>query len=308
MPTPVGIGIVQLSQVNIDSDLTIPAAYKLITNIVQPHTGAALYLRGGTASPGLFVSSVGPKVFIEDILHVGTIQERITGSKTLFPTGIKTDSLDDNGAAEISILEDIALSAGKYVKAPSAQIDAITDQAGTGAVDFSQGILTDDISEYTGAHGIDFNSSVSLAALVTALTQLYRTAADSDNVQKTDATEVTIAEPPVGHTFLKGTITIPSLYLGATNEVRLKVTAKKTNAGGVVAIRAYVNGVDQGAWSNITNSYTEYSTNLSGLSAGDVLTIYCYSSVAGGGDVSAKDLKACCDDTIANVLGAYTWP
>lgn len=307
MPSMVGQALPRVSQLVVDADLIMPTGYIIKTEAVQELAGRTVSFRSSSGTNILTVDGTGVRIRSAIPLYVDSIYERTAGSIVTFVNGLKTNSINDGGGGLINILQSCQLAATKYLAAPTLMGDVIEDQAGTGAAPFPLGIETDDINEYTASHGIDINDPVTLDALVTKLTQMYRTGAPSNTQRDIDATEVTIAEPPVGHTILKGSITIPDNYTGSANGIRLKVTAKKTNAGGIVALRAYINAVDQGAWSNITNSYAEYSTDLSGVAPGDVLTVYCYSSVAGGGNVSAKDLKACCDDTIAHVMGSLTW-
>lgn len=303
----VGQALPRVSQLVVDSDLVIPPAYKLVVKDIWGDPASALYLRDQVGATTLVLLDHLCYVVPGSSIFVDYIQEQTPGGRVKFPQGIKTDTIDDYGGAAISVLEDVEVAATKYLKAPLGRIDALYDQSGAAAASFPAGLNTDAINEYTSAHGIDLNDPVTLDALVTKLTQMYRTGTPSNIQRYIDATEVTIPEPPMGHTFLKGSITIPDNYTGSANGIRLKVKAKKTNSGGIVALRAYINAVDQGPWNNIINAYAEYSIDLSGVAPGDVITVYCYSSQAGGGNVSAKDLKACCDDTIAHVMGSLTW-
>jgi hypothetical protein len=87
----------------------------------------------------------------------------------------------------------------------------------------------------------------------------------------------------------------------------VKWQGKTQNAGGLPKQKVYVNGAAVGVDKAITNSYAALSDDISGVSAGDVITIYTYDVGGTTGNHYAKELRVCCDDTISNPLGALTW-
>lgn len=308
MPAMVGQALPRVSQLVVDEDLTIPAAYKLVTKRIQANGGQWLSLYDESGKQRMYVTAEGVKIQSDSILYVDTITRKTTSGAVAFSNGLKTDTIDDNGGGLINILESCQLAATKYLAAPTLLGDIIEDQAGTGAAPFPLGIETDDINEYTASHGIDINDPVLLDALITKLTQMYLTAGASDTLRKSSDSEAIIANPGAVWTLVKGSFTIPDNYVGSGNAIRIKWAGKTQNAGGLPKQAVFVNGVNVGGDRSITNAYANLSVDISGVSAGDVIAIYSYDLSGVTGQHYAKEFRVCCDDTVADVMGTLTWP
>lgn len=304
----VGQALPRVSQLVVDADLSIPAAYSIYTTNLKALTGHNLSIYSGDNNRCALFANAGNYTIFYGYLNVDVITEKSPGNKVKILSGLKTDSIDDNGAGLINILESCQLAATKYLAAPTLRGDVIEDQAGTGAAPFPLGIETDDINEYTASHGIDINDPVLLDALITKLTQMYLTAGASDTVRKSSDSEAIIANPGAVWTLVKGSFTIPDNYVGSGNAIRIKWAGKTQNAGGSPKQAVFVNGVKVGVDKSITNAYANLSVDISGVSAGDVIAIYSYDLSGVTGQHYAKEFRVCCDDTVADVMGTLTWP
>jgi len=241
-------------------------------------------------------------------LYTNTIREFTPGNSTTFPTGIKTDSIDDNGGGLINILESCQLAATKYLAAPTLRGDIIEDQAGTGAAPFPLGIETDDINEYTASHGINLNDPVAMAALTSLLTLRYRWATAGDTQRWASDAEVSIANPGAAETVIKTGPTVPDWYAGSSNVFRITFDGKSTNFTPDGRMYITVNGVEVGTRLSLSNSgYTTHSQDIGSLSAGDVIRVVCINPVGTGGKLWCRNFRVKSTDTVAIPMTTETW-
>ena len=308
MPVMVGQAQPRVSQLVVDANLTIPTAYRIIAENIQPPAGAHLYLNTAAGVHSLRIYEDFPAVKSFGPLYIDAIQEGSTGARTAFGTGIKTDVIDDNGGGLINILESCQLAATKYLAAPTLLADMYGDQAGTGAAPFPLGIQTDDIGEYTASHGIDLNDPVALAALTTLLTQRYRTATAGDTQRWASDAEVSIANPGAVETVIKTGPTVPDWYSGSSNVFRITFDGRATNPSPDDQMYLTVNGVEVGARCNLANiGYTTWSQDIGSLSAGDVIRVVCINPAGTGGKLYCRNFRVKSTDTVAIPMTTETW-
>ena len=128
----------RVSQLLVDADLNLTSSYKLIAKGIQPPPGSVMRFYTGA---GVSRGEYGDSTFSfsgSTGIRVKAVNEYVAGDSVSFPNGLKTDSINDNGAGVIDILESVALATGK-----SASVDSL---------------LTDGISERTESANISLNS------------------------------------------------------------------------------------------------------------------------------------------------------
>lgn len=304
----VGQALPRVSQLVVDTDLTIPTGYKIYTGSIQAPTGATLYLRDNEGTPRFWLVTGAVYIPTATPLHVDVIKEYNASNRVRFPHGILTDVIDDYSGGLINILESCQLAATKYLAAPTLLGDVIKDQAGTGAAPFPLGIETDDINEYTASHGIDLNDPVALAALTTLLTQRYRTATASDTQRWASDAEVSIANPGAVETVIKTGPTVPDWYSGSSNEFRITFDGKATNVSPDDEMYLTVNGVEVGARLSLSHlGYTTWSQDIGSLAAGDVIRVVCINPAGTGGNLYCRNFRVKSTDTVAVPMTTETW-
>lgn len=307
MPSMIGMGLPRVSELVVDADLTIPAAYKIITRTVQAFAGGVLALYGPSGSTTAQIADNYIRIVPTRYLEVDTIYDSSALNRVAFPDGIKTDTIDDNGGANISVLEDILLDSAKSLFSVYGNISVLSNKTGTGAVRFSSGIETNHIAEYTAAHGIVFDDTVLMTTLTTMLSQMFRTATVSDTLRKSLDTETYLANGGDGFVKISSDITIPVNYVGSGNDFRIKFDGYDTGSGGLPKMAVFVNGVQVGVAHSTGGAYVTYNDDINNLKAGDTIAIYCNPNGMVGGRFYLRNFRLYCDDTVSNVLGSYTW-
>lgn len=308
MPALVGMGLPRVSELVIDADLIIPAAYKILTKKIQCLPGTTLFIHDESGGASLYVSNIGLAIEPARGLFTNHINERTTSNRVEFPNGIKTDTIDDNDGGLINILESTQLAATKYLATPSLMGDNILDQAGTGKPSFSQGLKADHIAEYTASHGIVFDDTVTIDSLVTLLTQRYRTAAAGATSRYASAAEVFISNPGATPAQIKSSVTIPAWYSGATNTFSITFDGKSSAVSAGDEMYLTVNDVEVGT--RLPLSHTGYSTraqNIGTLKAGDVIKIMAVDTVGTGGNLYCRNYAITSTDTVSLPVSTETW-
>lgn len=308
MPAMVGMGLPRVSELVVDANLTIPAAYKIITRYIQALPASALVFNNNAGTSIAYFADDALTFNSGKRLITDTISESSVGSRVSFPSGLKTDTIDDNGGGLINILESAQLAATKYLAAPSLMSDNILDQAGTGKPSFSQGLKADHIAEYTAAHGIVFDDTVTLDSLITLLTQRYRTAAAGATSRYASAAEVFISNPGATPTQIKSSVTIPAWYSGATNTFSITFDGKSSAVSAGDEMYLTVNDVEVGTRLSLSNAgYSTHAQNIGTLEAGDVIKIMAVDTVGTGGNLYCRNYAITSTDTVSLPVTTETW-
>jgi len=293
----------RVSQLLVDADLTIPDTYKLITRGIQAPPGSYLYFytSAGTElayyghSSWLFSGSGG--------IRTNTITERYAGDSVKFPNGLKTDSIDDNGAGVIDILESVALAAGKSASIDSLLTDGISERTGSAGVSVLDVLEVDHIAEQTASAGITFDDDLNIDTEFEAkVTQRYRSASAGNTLRYGDATEVFYNTPGASPGQILKQVTIPDVYLDASCTFRISFTAKKTSVGAAYA-SVWINGIVRApSVLTLTTDYQVKSTDIGSLTGGDVITVHVYG--VGAQDMYIKDFTVKSTDSVYTPLAA----
>ena len=309
MPSFVGAGIPRLSEMTIDTNLTIPWGKKIICSTYQALSGHTTDFNNQTGVKLFEIGDDSIQVTAPTPLYVDTIREKTGSNRVVFPHGIKTDTIDDNGGADIDILEHVAMASGKKVYADSSSISLIRNRAETGAVQFSTGIQVDNIAEYTGAHGIVFDNEALMSAVEALLTQRYRTAAAGATARYTSAAEATIPNPGATPTQIKSTVTVPVWYAGASNTLRISFEGKAQNVSANDEMYITINDVEVGTRLALSNAgYATKSQDFGSISAGDTIKIMVVNPAGTGGTMYCKNFVISSTDTVNLPMTTETWP
>lgn len=309
MPSFIGMGLPRTSELVVDSDITIPAAYKIYARSIQALTGGNLGLYDNTGSIQSDIRVLGVILNGTGVIYANVIREYTTGSRVIFPHGLKTDTIDDNGGGLVNILESVSLPATKYLASPSLMGDNILDYAGTGKPGFSQGLKADHIAENTGAHGIVFDNEALMSALEALLTQRYRTAAAGATARYTSAAEATIPNPGATPTQIKSTVTVPAWYAGAANTLRIAFEGKAQNVSADDEMYITINDVEVGTRLALSNAgYVSKSQDLGTISAGDTIKIMVVNPAGTGGIMYCRNFVISSTDTVNLPMTTETWP
>lgn len=304
----VGMGLPRVSELVVDADLTIPEAYTIYARAITALSGGNLALCDNLGNNQADARPTGLYLNGPSVLYANFIREKNAGTRVVFPNGIRTDTINDNGAPVITVLEDLELDAGKYIKAASAQVDTITDRAYSGMPSFPYGLKADHIAEYTSAHGIVFDDTVTLDSLITLLTQRYRTAAAGATSRYASADEVFISNPGATPTQIKSSVTIPAWYSGATNTFSITFEGKSSAISAGDEMYLTVNNVEVGTRLSLTDSgYSIKNQNIGTLKAGDVIKIMCVDTVGTGGNLYCRKFEILSTDTVSLPISTETW-
>ena len=297
----------RVSQMLVDSDLSIPSPYKIYAARLQGFTGAALLLYGGNGGSCGYISD-NAKLVLTGHLQTDGIRERTVGNKIAFPNGLKTDVIDDNGAGTIDILESVALATGKSASVDSLLTDGISERTGSANISLNSKLLVDNIGEKTASHGIVFDDDIQAQEDFEAmLTQDYLSADDGTVVRWTSASEETAVNPGLSPGVVIKTVTVPAEYADPNCSFRVLYSHKTTSAiqG---RCRVAINGIPVGAGIISDTTYEDSSEVVTGVTAGDTIDIMSWSE--SGSDLTAyvKDFIVKSADSIYHPVGASpTW-
>lgn len=308
MPAMVGMGLPRVSELVVDADINIPVAYKLITAKIQAQVGGPLgfYTNGGW--PKAYVGTDGLVVDGGATLFTDHVSEVTASHRTVFNHGIKTDTIDDNGAAEIGILENICARPTKYVRASKASFNAFYYEDGASAAPFPAGIKVDHIAEYTSAHGIVFDDTVTLDSLITLLTQRWRTAAAGATSRYASDAEVFIANPGATPTQIKSSVAVPDWYAGATNTFTITFDGHSSAVSSGDEMYITVNDVEVGTRLPLSSpGYSTKNQDIGMLETGDVIKIMCVDTVGTGGNLYCRNFRISSTDTVSLPITTETW-
>ena len=293
----------RVSQLLVDADLDLTSAYKLIAKGIQPPPGStmAFYEEAGSVRGGY--SNTSWTFYGSGGIRTDMIRERTAGSSVTFPDGLKTASIDDNGAGTIDILENIALAAGKSASIDSLLTDGISERTGSAGVSVLDVLEVDHIAEQTASAGITFDDNLNIDTDFEAkVTQRYRSASAGDTLRYGDATEVFYNTPGVSPGEILKQVTIPDVYLDASCTFRISFTAKKTAAGNAYA-SVWINGIERApSVLTLTTGYQVKSTDIGSLTGGDVITVHVYG--VGAQDMYVKDFTVKSTDSVYTPLAA----
>lgn len=308
MPALVGMGLPRVSELVIDADLTIPPAYKMVVKDIWGDPASGLYLRDESGNLCVTLHTHYSYIAPGYPLIVDLIYESTAGSRVNFPNGIRTNTISDSSGGLINVLNHVQLAATKYLAAPSLRGDNILDQAGTGKPSFSQGLKVDHIAEYTASHGIVFDDTVTLASLITLLTQRWRTAAAGTTSRYASAAEVFISNPGATPAQIKASVTIPSWYSGATNTFSITFDGKSSAVSAGDEMYLTVNNVEVGTRLPLSNTgYATHAQNIGTLKAGDVIKIMAVDTVGTGGNLYCRNYAITSTDTVSLPMTSETW-
>jgi len=293
----------RVSQLLVDADLNLPSPYKLLTGGIQAIPGE--YMRFYN-NAGAFIGHYGNAgwwIYTTNGLYVNRILEYSLGNGVKFPNGIKTDSIDDDGAGAIDILESVAFAAGKSASIDSLLTDGISERTGSAGVSVLDVLEVDHIAEQTASAGITFDDDLNIDTDFEAkVTQRYRSASAGDTLRYGDATEVFYNTPGASPGQILKQVTIPDVYLDASCTFRISFTAKKTSVGAAYA-SVWINGIERApSVLTLTTDYQVKSTDIGSLTGGDVITVHVYG--VGAQDMYIKDFTVKSTDSVYTPLAA----
>ena len=298
----------RVSQLLVDADLVIPAAYELCANKIKPSTSAYITAYDTDGISVCSFRAIGIVMETPKTIHLDVVRERTAGHSVTFINGIKTDSIDDNGAGAIDILESVALAAGKSASVDSLLTDGISERTGSANISLNSKVLVDHIGEKTASHDIVFDDDIQAQEDFEAkLTQDYLSAHDGTVVRWTSASEETAVNPGLSPGVVIKTVTVPAEYADPNCSFRVLYSHKTTSAiqG---RCRVAINGIPVGAGIISDTTYTDSSEVVTGVTAGDTIDIMCWSE--SGSDLTAyvKDFVVKSEDSIYHPVGASpTW-
>lgn len=308
MPAMVGMGLPRVSELVVDADLTIPVGYKLITGKVQAPVGQTLNFYSSAAAMIAYVNSAGLSIVDSAALFTDHINEVTASHRVEFPHGVKIDYMEDYSIGYIRFQDIISMAAGIPVNSDQINVNTIVDRPQTGAVNFTRGINTDDINEYTASHGIDLNDPVTLDALVAKLTQRYRTAAAGAVSRYASAAEVFIPNPGATPTQIKSSVTVPDWYAGATNTFTITFDGHSSAVSAGDEMYLTVNDVEVGTRLPLSSpGYSTKNQDIGTLEAGDVIKIMCVDTVGTGGNLYCRNFEILSADTVNLPISTETW-
>ena len=297
----------RVSQLLVDADLTIPLAYKLIAKGIQALPGESLYFYSQSGVPVANYDTASWSFYASAGVYADRIKEYHTGNSVRFPTGLKTDSIDDNGAGVIDILESVAFAAGKSASIDSLLTDGISERTESAGVSVLDVLEVDHIAEQTASAGITFDDDLNIDTDFEAkVTQRYRSASAGDTLRYGDATEVFYNTPGTSPGEILKQVTIPDVYLDTSCTFRISFTAKKTAVGAAYA-SVWINGIEHApSVLTLTTDYQVKSTDIGSLTGSDVITVHVYG--VGAQDMYIKDFTVKSTDSVYTPLAASpTW-
>jgi len=299
----------RVSQLMVDADLEIPLAYSLYVETVRAFPGSSIYFKSSDGGTSLRIRDTGITIPSPRGLLTDSIYPVSAGARVVFPTGIKTDSIDDNGAATIDILESIALAAGKSASVDSLLTDSITERTGSANISLNSKVLVDHIGEKTASHDIVFDDDIDAQEDFEAkLTQEYRSADAGATLRYENVAEETAASPGASPGVVIKTVTIPEEYADPSCTFTVSFTAKRTGTLGAGMYAAvFINGVLSGGTQlTLTESYQVETNDIGSLTAGDTIAIHGYGD--GAYMVYVKDFTIKSSDSAYHpVGGSPTW-
>lgn len=292
----------RVSQLLVDADLVIEDPYTLTTHYLLSPAGQSITLSPSGTVVGV-VNSNGIRMLELKSIKTDKLEEATAGNSIRFPNGLKTDSIDDNGAGAIDILETVAFAAGKSASVDSLLTDGISERTGSAGVSVLDVLEVDHIAEQTASAGITFDDNLNIDTDFEAkVTQRYRSASAGDTLRYGDATEVFYNTPGVSPGEILKQVTIPDVYLDASCTFRISFTAKKTAAGNAYA-SVWINGVERApSVLTLTTGYQVKSTDIGSLTGGDVITVHVYG--VGAQDMYVKDFTVKSTDSVYTPLAA----
>jgi len=292
----------RVSQLLVDADLTIPAAYDIRCNKIRGYD-SELWLSAAT-SASWEIRIVHGGTYINGSCRSQAFQKDGTTNPPHFPYGLKTPSIGGYGSVGIiDILESVALAAGKSVSVDSLLTDGISERTGSAGVSVLDVLEVDHIAEQTASAGITFDDDLNIDTDFEAkVTQRYRSASAGDTLRYGDATEVFYNTPGASPGEILKQVTIPDVYLDASCTFRISFTAKKTSVGAAYA-SVWINGIERApSVLTLTTDYQVKSTDIGSLTGGDVITVHVYG--VGAQDMYIKDFTVKSTDSVYTPLAA----
>ena len=298
----------RVSQLVVDADLMVPNPYTIYAYIIKAFPDSDLLLRNAAGNSSMKLRAGIDSPEFSYGLRVNRILEISTSHSVAFPNGIKVDTIDDNVAGSISILEDIVLNTSKTLTADAILTDGISERTGSANISLNSKLLVDNIGEKTASHGIVFDDDIQAQEDFEAmLTQDYLSADDGTVVRWTSASEETAVNPGLSPGVVIKTVTVPAEYADPNCSFRVLYSHKTTSAiqG---RCRVAINGIPVGAGIISDTTYEDSSEVVTGVTAGDTIDIMSWSE--SGSDLTAyvKDFIVKSADSIYHPVGASpTW-
>jgi len=297
----------RVSQLVVDANLVIEDPYTLTTHHLKSPVGQSLVL-SPSGHVVAYVNTAGILMSGSAGVKTNKLEEASAGNSISFPDGLKTDSINDNGAGVIDILESVALATGKSASVDSLLTDGISERTGSANISLNSKLLVDNIGEKTASHGIVFDDDIQAQEDFEAmLTQDYLSADDGTVVRWTSASEETAVNPGLSPGVVIKTVTVPAEYADPNCSFRVLYSHKTTSAiqG---RCRVAINGIPVGAGIISDTTYEDSSEVVTGVTAGDTIDIMSWSE--SGSDLTAyvKDFIVKSADSIYHPVGASpTW-
>jgi len=298
----------RVSQLVVDANLVIANPHKIQADVIQAFGGRDIDFRNGLGLNSIKITPSSPPAHFVRGLATPEIYEYIAGNRVDFPDGINVDTIDDSGAAAISVLEDIALDTAKTLTADAILTDAITEKTGSANISLNSKVLVDHIGEKTASHDIVFDDDIQAQEDFEAkLTQDYLTAAAGDTDRYTSAGEETAVNPGASPGVPIKSVTVPGEYADPNCTFRITYTAKRSGTlGAGMKASICINGVVKSIGASLDEVYDVRSVDLAGITAGDVISINGYGD--GAYTVYVKDFAVKSTDSVYTPAGASpTW-